>query len=262
MFRKAQNLECVDVISIFSPTTVYYCKDGALVFCGKKSDTTCVDFQAPDPCGIAPTTTATATTTLAPITTTTTATHHKGGVCNPKKRSPARMRSCAAECGRQGSTNMWACCESVDEGNVCQGLKAPDRLELGACLQARGGGDEGNSLQSDGGGWELRMQGDGNLAVYGNGGVVGDTEIKWASGSSGGNPLVCMQSDGNLVVYTACPANFQKCKGFYPLCGHGKGNYSVMQPDGNLVLYNKKGDGRTAVWATNDLNWEPGQQGR
>ncbi|CAE8611473.1 unnamed protein product [Polarella glacialis] len=179
-----------------------------------------------------------------------------------KKRSPARMRSCAAECGRQGSTNMWACCESVDEGNVCQGLKAPDRLELGACLQARGGGDEGNSLQSDGGGWELRMQGDGNLAVYGNGGVVGDTEIKWASGSSGGNPLVCMQSDGNLVVYTACPANFQKCKGFYPLCGHGKGNYSVMQPDGNLVLYNKKGDGRTAVWATNDLNWEPGQQGR
>eukprot|EP00442_Polarella_glacialis_P038525 CAMPEP_0115105750 /NCGR_PEP_ID=MMETSP0227-20121206/36201_1 /TAXON_ID=89957 /ORGANISM="Polarella glacialis, Strain CCMP 1383" /LENGTH=183 /DNA_ID=CAMNT_0002503127 /DNA_START=163 /DNA_END=715 /DNA_ORIENTATION=+ len=69
IFRKAQNLECVDVISIFSPTTVYYCKDGNLVFCGKKSDTTCVDFQAPDPCGVAPTTTATATTTLAPTTT-------------------------------------------------------------------------------------------------------------------------------------------------------------------------------------------------
>ncbi|CAE8616628.1 unnamed protein product [Polarella glacialis] len=68
IFRKAQNLECVDVISIFSPTTVYYCKDGNLVFCGKKSDTTCVDFQAPDPCGVAPTTTATATTTLATTT--------------------------------------------------------------------------------------------------------------------------------------------------------------------------------------------------
>ncbi|CAE8635916.1 unnamed protein product [Polarella glacialis] len=72
IFRKAQNLECVDVISIFSPTTVYYCKDGNLVFCGKKSDTTCVDFQAPDPCGVATSTTSTTSTTSSSSTTTST----------------------------------------------------------------------------------------------------------------------------------------------------------------------------------------------
>ncbi|CAE8691597.1 unnamed protein product [Polarella glacialis] len=55
-------------MGIFSPTTVYYCKDGNLGFCGKKSDTTCIEFQAPDLCGVAPTTTATATTTVTRLT--------------------------------------------------------------------------------------------------------------------------------------------------------------------------------------------------
>mmetsp|Transcript_100220 Transcript_100220/g.214694 ORF Transcript_100220/g.214694 Transcript_100220/m.214694 type:complete len:140 (-) Transcript_100220:44-463(-) len=51
LFKRADNFECVDYYHSTSPTTVYYCKEGKLIYCGEEAHSTCVDFQQPDPCG-------------------------------------------------------------------------------------------------------------------------------------------------------------------------------------------------------------------
>ncbi|CAE8611493.1 unnamed protein product [Polarella glacialis] len=141
----------------------------------------------------------------------------KGQACDPDWPKPCANETLRCGVRSAGLENMWACCESVDGGNVCQGLKAPDKLINGACLRAE------NSLHSDGGDWELRMQGDGNPVVIGKGGPI------WDSPTSGDNAKLCMQGDGNLVVYSS--------KGATTLSGVGSGMYAIMQNDGNLVVY-------------------------
>jgi len=162
----------------------------------------------------------------------------EGEACDPDWPKPCANETLLCGVRSAGLENMWACCESVDERNVCKGLKVPDTLVNGACLHAE------NSLRSDGGDWELRMQGDGNLVVYGKAGH------NWESATSGDNAKVCMQGDGNLVVYTSNSAT--------SLSGVGSGMYAVMQRDGNLVVYQNQptlealtgNSEHPSVWAT------------
>ena len=92
----------------------------------------------------------------------------------------------------------------------------------------------GESLFSQNRAYELRLQTDGNLVVYGPQGPI------WSSNTvnSGATRLV-MQSDGNLVMYTA--------GGSVPFAtgARGAGARLVMQNDGNLVEY-----AGPAVWAS------------
>jgi hypothetical protein len=94
-------------------------------------------------------------------------------------------------------------------------------------------GADNQHLLSAPGGYEARMQSDGNFVVYGSSGSI------WRSNTHGTNARVVMQSDGNLVIYSDQGVLFAT-----GTAGRG-GNRLVMQSDGNLVLY---GDGG-AVWA-------------
>jgi hypothetical protein len=85
----------------------------------------------------------------------------------------------------------------------------------------------------------LRMQGDGNLVLYGAKWVA-----KWASGTQG-NPgsVLVMQSDGNLVIYG--PGNVAK---WASGTQGNPGTVLEVQDDGNVVLY---APGHRAIWTTN-----------
>jgi surface antigen len=87
-----------------------------------------------------------------------------------------------------------------------------------------------------GNGYQLVMQGDGNLVEYYSGSAV------WSSGTAG-NPgaYVIMQGDGNLVIYRSGTALW-----FTGTAGH-PGAYLADQQDGNQVVY----AGSTALWASN-----------
>ncbi|KAF4981043.1 hypothetical protein FZEAL_3095 [Fusarium zealandicum] len=101
----------------------------------------------------------------------------------------------------------------------------------------------GNSIFSDDGSVELRMQDDGKLAVY------YDDECKWQNTAEQRGDIhgVKMQGDGNFVMYsdsgtgtatwhtdTASPT------------GQGS-TYVAVQDDGNVVVYNNSD---RAIWAT------------
>lgn len=102
---------------------------------------------------------------------------------------------------------------------------APPRLDAPASLPV------GGRLQSPNGAYQLVMQGDGNLVLYGPAGWT------WQSGTSGSgaNQLV-VQTDGNLVLYNAAmsPVWYTKTD------GNGTG-FLQVQDDGNLVLYTAGG---------------------
>jgi cell wall-associated NlpC family hydrolase len=102
---------------------------------------------------------------------------------------------------------------------------APPRLDAPASLSV------GGRLQSPNGAYQLVMQGDGNLVLYGPAGWT------WQSGTSGtgANQLV-VQTDGNLVLYNAAmsPVWYTRTD------GHGTG-FLQVQDDGNLVLYTASG---------------------
>ncbi len=90
----------------------------------------------------------------------------------------------------------------------------------------------GQVAHSPSGQYQLAMQTDGNLVLYGNGRAL------WSSGTFGHpGAFLAVQADGNLVVYSA---------GVQPLwstntSGTGSGHSLVLQDDGNLVLYGSTG---------------------
>jgi surface antigen len=87
--------------------------------------------------------------------------------------------------------------------------------------------------------YQLTMQGDGNLVLYGRG-----TGALWSSGTEGhpGAYAVLQASDGNLVIYgPSGQALWSSGTTTSP------GDMLQIQPDGNLVIYSAGGN---AVWAT------------
>ena len=93
----------------------------------------------------------------------------------------------------------------------------------------------GQFLNSHGGGYQLIMQGDGNLVQYQAGTAT------WSSGTSGNaGAYVVMQGDGNLVVYNAGKALWSSGTAGHP------GAVMYNQGDGNIVLY----AGGLAIWAS------------
>jgi surface antigen len=87
-----------------------------------------------------------------------------------------------------------------------------------------------------GNGYQLVMQGDGNLVEYGSGGPM------WASNTAGhsGARVVMQASDGNLVIYQGGTALWASNTAGHP------GAVLVDQQDGNQVIY----QGGTALWAS------------
>ncbi|RGP78340.1 mannose-specific lectin [Fusarium longipes] len=102
----------------------------------------------------------------------------------------------------------------------------------------------GNSIWSDDGETELRMQDDGKIAVYHNDTCVwqNTAEQNWQIHG------IKMQEDGNLVIYDNSGTGHAT---WHTDTAAGVGNDSttlVVQDDGDVVLYN--GDER-AIWRTN-----------
>jgi hypothetical protein len=97
----------------------------------------------------------------------------------------------------------------------------------------------GQSISSPNGQYQLIMQSDGNLVVYGPG-----SQAIWDSGTYG-NPgaSAIMQGDGNLVVYSSAGT---------PLWNSGTygnpGAYFRLQDNGEAVIYQASG---TALWYGN-----------
>lgn len=93
----------------------------------------------------------------------------------------------------------------------------------------------GEQLVSPDGLHLLRMQGDGNLVLYGPSGA------SWASRTSTPGSRAVMQADGNLVVYspTGRPTWYSGTT--------GTSARVVLQDDGNLVLYDSA---NRPLWAT------------
>ena len=101
-----------------------------------------------------------------------------------------------------------------------------------------------NANAYGGNGFELVMQGDGNLVLYApapTGQGIG--RALWASGTNGRSVRgAVMQTDGNLVVYSFTGTALW-ASGTW---GHA-GAYLADQNDGNLVIYASNG---AALWST------------
>ncbi|HVX20268.1 MAG TPA: PPE domain-containing protein [Acidimicrobiales bacterium] len=99
----------------------------------------------------------------------------------------------------------------------------------------------GQALASPDGRIVLTMQGDGNLVSYAT--VAGEPSVLWASGTAGhpGAQSV-MQADGNLVVYSSAGTALWSSG----TAGH-PGAEAAVQDDGNTVVYDPNG---TALWST------------
>ena len=95
---------------------------------------------------------------------------------------------------------------------------------------------QGGAIVSADGKYELTLQTDGNLVVYGNGIPV------WSLGTTTG-AVLANQCDGNLVLYNASGTALWASG----TAGNG-GSRLVMQNDGNLVLY-RTSDGSPA-WSS------------
>ncbi len=95
----------------------------------------------------------------------------------------------------------------------------------------------GGTLVSPGAGYQLVLQGDGNLVVYSSAGLA-----VWSSGTYGtGASLFAVQGDGNLVLYTATGVAVWSSS-----TSGSAVTQLVMQADGNLVLY----EADRPVWAS------------
>lgn len=117
--------------------------------------------------------------------------------------------------------------------------KAPprDHLYPGETLHA------GEYLWTDNG-YQLLMQPDSNLVMYGPSGAL------WASNTVGrAGAYVTMQPDGNLVIYR--PTGPSTREALYDTSTWGCANsYLQIQPDGNLVVYQRlTGEAPRAIWA-------------
>ncbi|KAF4442927.1 Mannose-specific lectin [Fusarium austroafricanum] len=111
-----------------------------------------------------------------------------------------------------------------------------DRLNNGDWLLV------GQSLWSEDGTVECRMQDDGKIAVY-----HGDYCAWQSTAEQNWNTHgIRMQADGNLVIYDNSNTGNAT---WHTDIAAGKGNdktYLIIQNDGNLVLYN---DDDTPIWA-------------
>jgi hypothetical protein len=93
----------------------------------------------------------------------------------------------------------------------------------------------GAPLVSQNGAYQLIVQSDGNVVVYGPPGAM------WSTGTYGtGGDELALQSDGNLVLYGPQGAIWSS------VTYGGGATELAMQNDGNLVLYGPQG----AVWST------------
>jgi hypothetical protein len=107
------------------------------------------------------------------------------------------------------------------------------------------------SIVSTNGRYQLVLQSDGNLVLYGlRGRVLGGAT--WASGTDGqAATQAVLQNDGNFVVYGSLG---RVLGGATWASGTDSGTTLIMQNDGNLVLYNSNGE---AVWATDTVEPPP-----
>lgn len=94
------------------------------------------------------------------------------------------------------------------------------------------------SIYSPDGRFQLVMQGDGNLVLYGPSGALWSTVTAGSSAT-----LAQMQTDGNLVVYTSA---------YRPVWAsntwNNPGSALQLQDDGNLVIYSGT---NVPIWASN-----------
>ncbi|WP_222194142.1 hypothetical protein [Modestobacter italicus] len=138
--------------------------------------------------------------------------------------------------------DFWVTVQSVDAaGTVVKVTTAADAraqraTEPVAVVRSRTTMLAGEFLVSPSGRYEAYFQSDGNLVVYGDGGVV------WASASAAAGGRFIVQSDGNLVIYTSSGS---------PVWASGTaavGGVSLaLADDGRLVLTRSDG---SVVWAS------------
>jgi hypothetical protein len=109
----------------------------------------------------------------------------------------------------------------------------------------------GDNLFSGTRAFQLIMQTDGNLVLYGidDSSLPADvtkgtySEIIWASGTNGLGGNTCkMQDDGNLVIYKGSKAIWESAT------EGNSGAFLRCQDDGNLVVYGSDG---IALWNSN-----------
>jgi outer membrane protein assembly factor BamB len=101
----------------------------------------------------------------------------------------------------------------------------------------------GESISSNNGCFQLIMQGDGNLVLYGN-----TMRPMWNSVTVGSADRAFMQDDGNFVVYTP---NMQPVWAAHPQNRQGLTNFRlIVQDDGNLVIYANNGSEVRPIWST------------
>ncbi|KAF5710059.1 mannose-specific lectin [Fusarium mundagurra] len=100
----------------------------------------------------------------------------------------------------------------------------------------------GDSLTSESGSNEFRMQEDGKIAIYWEG------EFVWQNTEDQRDDIkgIHLQEDGNFVLYT----HDDEAVWASDTCGQGDEVYLVVQDDGNVVLYKGEDDEAEAVWAT------------
>jgi hypothetical protein len=99
----------------------------------------------------------------------------------------------------------------------------------------------GQTLTSPDGQIVLTMQADGNLVGYAT--VDGESRVLWASGTEGSpGAQSVMQGDGNLVVYSSAGSALWSSG----TAGH-PGAVATVQDDGNTVVYGSSG---TALWSS------------
>jgi hypothetical protein len=125
---------------------------------------------------------------------------------------------------------------SVMVGGMC----ATDTLHFGETLYAP------NELVADSGNVKLSPQTDGNLVIYGPGGVL------WASNSGNpkGAPHLFLGSVGGNLNYYGCP----DCGQVLWSANTTGGQELVMQSDCNLVL---RDNSNNAIWASNTICKSP-----
>ena len=101
----------------------------------------------------------------------------------------------------------------------------------------------GGSRKSVDGRFTLEYQYDGNLVLYQDPGWGSRIALWWSgtAGTSAGHTV--MQTDGNLVVYNASGAPV-----WHSYTWNHPGAWLVVQNDGNVVVYSASG---VPLWATN-----------
>ncbi|KAF5656754.1 mannose-specific lectin [Fusarium heterosporum] len=101
----------------------------------------------------------------------------------------------------------------------------------------------GDSLTSDNGSNEFKMQEDGKICIYWEGECVWQAFEEQRDDIKG----VHLQDDGNFVMYT----HDDEAVWASDTHGQGDGVYMAVQDDGNVVLYIGEDDDAEAVWASN-----------